>query len=430
MNSQQFLKDKKILLTSFSYALFGGAELNAVELADQLKDFGAKPFFFSYDIDGPLANYINKKFKKSIITDGVYHLAESESPKDMQNTQLNIGDYDYIWIGGNTIPISIIKQINTAKILPKFIFIHMSSLIAFPLDAPLMPSFEKKIASRILSVGERTTQDNIYRILGNNIPLYEWNNPVPKGFRNLKKRSGKLKRIAVISSNYPTDEVMNIKKQIEKASINIDYIGRYNHNDQIVDENIYDKYDLIVGIGKNVRYSLVSGVPIYIYGRHGGCGYLGEKDFDESSDTNFSGRGHGKKTSDQIAEEIINGYQKALQFHEKYRDKFMKEFSIDVVAERLFRDLEKEKPKKVKFSEEYINWLVSMQINLLQRLQISGQVRNMEARVSYLNNQLNSCTSELNDVYRSNSWLITKPMRMVSGVAKRKVLSTRKISKS
>ena len=152
LGNQRFLEGKKVLITGYSFASFGGAELNAVELAEQLVEFGAIPHFFSYDTNGPLVEYIEKKFNTTVISDNVNQLAESENPDILGNVQLDIDDYNYIWVGANVVPISILKQINKAKKLPKFIFIHMSSLVAFAMDAPLMPEFEKIIASQILSI--------------------------------------------------------------------------------------------------------------------------------------------------------------------------------------------------------------------------------------------------------------------------------------
>lgn len=392
-----FLNGKKILLTSFSYALFGGAELNPVELAEELSRFGAKVYFFSYDIDGPLTEYINKKFKTKVLTDTAYYLAESVD--ELNSIQFDISDYDYIWVGANVIPISIIRQINTAKKMPKFIFIHMSALPAYPLDAPLLPEFEKKIASRILSIGEKTSTNCIFRILGKNIPLGGWKNPVPRDFKLLKSRDGKLRNIAVISSSHPSEEIINIKSLIKKYAINIDYIGRFNDNVQVVDANFYDKYDLIIGIGKNARYSLVSGVPIYVYGRFGGSGYVNEENYNINDSNNFSGRGFDKKTSQQITKEIVNGYEHALEYHSKNRERFINDFSIDIVSEKLFRELEKESSKKVKFSEEYINWLVSMQINFMQRLQTSSDVRNLHSHIRQLESDLMSSNAESGNIH-------------------------------
>lgn len=368
--------------------MFGGAELNPVELAEQLVKFGATVHFFSYDYSGPLAHHMKIKFNTEIYTDDVHHLTATDD--QLQVTEFDINEFDYIWVGGNTLPISIIRQINTAKKLPKFLFIHMSPLVGLPLDAPLLPTFEKAVASRVLTISDNTTKDCIYRILGKEIPLGYWDNPTPADFRTLRPRSGELKRVAVISSSHPTDEVLRAVDELRGQGIIVDLIGRFNDNMQVVDADFYDKYDAIIGVGKNVKYSLVSGVPVYIYGRFGGPGYLSMDNLSIADEYNFSGRGFSSKTTRQIAQEIIEGYSGALAFHKARRQESINAYSIDVVAKRLFTELEKEQPKKITFPEEHINWLVSMQINILQRTRYAMAIRDMEARIQQLESQKKS----------------------------------------
>lgn len=419
MSGSKFLKNKRVLITSFSYALFGGAEQNAVELAVQLREYGAIVTFFSYDIDGPLKNHIESQFRTRVLTDEIYYLAEDDTPEQLKNTQLSIEDYDYIWVGGNTIPLSILKQVSKTKILPKFIFVHMSSLLAFPLDAPLLLDFEKKAASRILSIGNETTIRSIHRVLGTDTDVYIWSNPVPKEYKLTSDRQGKLKKAAIISSSHPSEEMLEAKKILENMDIEIDCIGAFNDNVQIVDARLYDNYDLIIGIGKNAKYSLVSGVPIYVYGRFGGPGYLSGEIIDNADETNFSGRGFGKKTPKEIAKEVTRDYKKALEYHRSKRNEFIKKYSIDIVTRDLFTQMEKEYPKKVSFSEEYINWLISMQINIMQRHYATKTVRAQNERIGHLEAELKAISIELNKVYVSRSWYVTRPLRLIAKLFKR-----------
>jgi hypothetical protein len=433
LGKSEFLKGKKILITSFSFAEFGGAALNAVELAEQLVKFGMTPTFFSYDIDGPLKGIIESKFRTTILTDHIKNLAESEDLDEMRLTRLNIEDYDYIWVGGNTIPVSILQQINSSKKIPKFIFIHMSPLIAYPLDAPLMPRLEREIASEILSISEGTTNENLKRILGESIKPYYWRNPVPVEFKGLKKRKGVLRKIAVISSSHPSQEIIGIKPIIEAKGIEVDYVGKFNKNVQVIDAKFYDKYDLIIGIGKDAKYSLVSGVPIYVYGRFGGGGYINNENGEAVAAYNFSGRGFGKKNAKTIAKEVIDGYAEALEFHEANRERFIEEFSIDIATEKLFTLLEKRNNKKVKFEQEYINWLVSTQINIMQRHMRTAWLRRAESRVEELElengvlkddvdtlvSQNKKLQYDIRGIYNSTSWKITQPMRKVNELIKR-----------
>lgn len=434
------LKGRRILITSYSYASFGGAELNAVELSDQLVRFGMIPTFFSYDIEGPLSGYIVEKFKTTVLTDQINKLSESEDEDEMGITKLDINDYDYIWVGGNTIPISILRQINSAKKIPKFIFIHMSPLIGFPLDAPLMPGFEKKIASTILSISEKTTTDNLLRMLGKKTPIGYWRNPVPVGFKSIEKRNGNLQKIAVISSSHPGSEVMGIKHILEQHNIQVDYIGKFNNNVKVVDELFYDEYDLIIGVGKNARYSLVSGVPIYVYGRFGGGGYIDESNLGINNAYNFSGRGFGRKDADVIADEIVAGYHDALSFHEKHRKRFINELSLDNVARELFAKLERQKNVTIKFEESYINWLISMQITLMQKNQSSAHSRNAQVQIGMLKMEIDKQRKEINilretiatkkgeirGIYSSWSWRTTGPLRSINGILRRALTALRK----
>lgn len=437
MLKTDILKGKRILITSWSYATFGGAALNAVELAEQLVKFGMKPTFFSYDIEGPLRDYIEEKFDTKVLTDQVNDLAESDNEEDMGNTKIDINNFDYIWVGGNTLPISVINQINEAKLLPKFIFIHMSSLVAYPLDAPLFPDLEKKIASKILSISPTTTTDCIERIMGKGTPVDYWKNPVPDEFKYVGSPNGKLCKIAVISSSHPSDEIMNIKEILGKKGIEVDYVGRFNNNTKRINADFYGKYDLIIGIGKDARYALVSGIPIYVYGRFGGCGYLDEDNLKTAEAHNLSGRGFSKKDSKTISNEIISGYESALCFHQRNKSRFVEELTISNATSRLFLSLEELENRTATFSEEYVKWLISNQINIMQRMKISHARRHWSRRATELtsdtvlqrkeiqtlrltikklqeeNRYLNKNTSE---VYRSVSWKITRPLRELNKV--------------
>lgn len=437
MASIKSLKGKKILITSWSYASFGGAALNAVELAEKLVEFGMVPTFFSYDIEGPLRDRIESKFNTTVLTDRVHKLADSDSEEDMGNTQLNINDFDYIWVGGNTLPISIINQINSARVLPKFIFIHMSSLISYPLDAPLMPRLEREVASKILSTSARVTTDNIERIIGNGAPVGYWKNPVPDKFKDVPERNGKLRKIAVISSSNPSDEVIEMGPLLEKEGINVEYIGKFNDNEKVVDPDFYNEYDAVVGIGKDARYALVSGVPIYVYGRFGGFGYLND---DNIESANLSGRGHGKKTAGDIAKEIVDGYSDALKFHQANKDRFTKEMTIGGAARDLFAELETLNSVQVKFEEEYINWLVTTQINIMHRVQIAAarrhwkkrastlqedrdmlrsRLESMKSKVDKLQSEKSKLKLQVSEFHNSTSWRITAPFRAANALVKK-----------
>ena len=378
MSKKNVVNGKRILITSWSLANWGGAALNSLELALYLKECGATPVLFSYDIDGPMAEHIIKNLEIEVLTDEISR--KSLDVKSLSSSQISSNDYDYVIVSANIIPIPIIIELEqNKKRRPKFIFLHMSALPAYPLDAPLFDNFEKNIAHRILSISEDTTDNTIKRILGENIKVDYYRNPAPKEFSEIKKTPTSLRRIAIISSSEPSEEVIEAGRSLTTRGLRVDYIGRFAGNERNVNSKFYEEYDLIIGIGKNVQYSMVSGIPIYVYGKFGGSGYLEESNIDKNKANNYSGRGFYKKTSENIEKEIINGYRNALSYHTEKRTEWIGEYSIDRVVNSLFKELDSEKIKEIDFHKDYINWMISQQVLVCQSIDAS-KVSNLYAK--------------------------------------------------
>lgn len=418
-----YYNKKRVLITSWSLADWGGAAINSVELAVYLKSCGAMVTLFSYDIEGPLADYVKNDLSIEVLTDKVERIVTDD--KDLSNVKMCIDDYDFIIVTANIIPIPILRQVNNTKLLPKFIFIHMSAMPSYPLDAPLLYQLERKLASAILSISDDVTTRTIHRILGDKDNILEYPNPVPDEFVDLAEREGSLKRVAVISSSHPSDEVMNIKDKLERQSIKVDYIGKYAGKEVKVDASFYDKYDLIVGIGKNVQYSLVSGVPIYVYGKFGGSGYLTKNNLIINKSNNFSGRGFSVKTSDEIVDEIVKRYSKALTFHKMHRSAWIKNYSIGEVIRGVFSYLEeKDANPGSMFEQEDVNWLISIQVLLYQFLEGHRARANLGKQLDKKNLEtiaLNAEVERLKKAAADEGDNLRVSVRRVIGIVRRRV---------
>jgi hypothetical protein len=128
-----------------------------------------------------------------------------------------------------------------------------------------------------------------------------------------------------------------------RSEINIVFAGSGGDKYELVTPKALLKYDAVITIGKTVQYCLACGVPVYVYDKSGGCGYLNKKNFTKNRLVNFSGRGNKKKTSEQIFSEIINGYDDARKYQESVRDEMIQEFNLANYIEKLFIDESKEK---------------------------------------------------------------------------------------
>jgi hypothetical protein len=68
----------------------------------------------------------------------------------------------------------------------------------------------------------------------------------------------------------------------------IDAIG--SEKPAITSAELLDHYDCVISIGKTVQYCLVQGIPVFLYDRFGGPGYLNESNYELAEYYNFSGR--------------------------------------------------------------------------------------------------------------------------------------------
>jgi hypothetical protein len=72
---------------------------------------------------------------------------------------------------------------------------------------------------------------------------------------------------------------------------------------------------MVVTIGKTVQYGLACGVPVYVYDKFGGPGYLDRTNFAAAKRCNFSGRCCRRKLEPaQIGAEIVEAYNDARAF--------------------------------------------------------------------------------------------------------------------
>ncbi len=436
---------KRALITAWSLNERGGAGLNCFELAEELKNQGIMTDFFTYQKNiGPLSRHIESLGYK-IYTDRFDDL----KPEDEQRyLPIDIEDYDYMLFVANVVPISILRQLNSKPVLPKIITLYMSELVGRPTDAPLSGVLNAKLADLNLTISNKAKQDIMYRILDESVPVDLYRNPAPVEFSIIKKRSGNLERVAVIHSSGTGGELIDACKILEHKGIRVDYIGSQFNNVKEVNAEFYDKYDLVIGIGKNVQYSLVSGVPVYIYGRFGGPGYLGKalyhRIIDEGRADNFSGREYGGfRSADEIAQEILTGYSRAYKFHQDGRRDFIEEYSIDKVVGRIIENVDALTPKKSQLTQKEINWLVSFQILIESHWHdresrakdmevMKSEVDRMKSEVDRLKDELKQENENFKkERARANEMLtVRRSARLLAGNIKRRITHNLKRKKT
>lgn len=339
---------KRFLITHIWLRGFGGAEINILELSKYLSENGAKVDVFTFIAGEPLLSKFKDLKNTEIITDFEH--------------DFKVEDYDYVISAQNILPNSIIRGLaKKRKKTPKFMFLHMSSLVEMPLEQPIIYGLEEKISSASLAISDKIIERNLSRFFENIPGPIIYPNPSPVEYSSLEMKKRDRVKIILSISNHPPEEIRKLKDILPKKGVQIDYIGVWSDRYELVDANLLKKYDAIIGIGKNAQYCLTAGIPVYVYDHYCGPGYLNENNYDAARNFHFSGRElEGvSKTAEEIANEIIEGYEKSFEFQSVNRDKFINQFSIDKIFPEIIERISDNK-KDIIFDEKYVEYVIAM----------------------------------------------------------------------
>lgn len=411
-------KNKHFLLTHIWLRGFGGAEINILELATYLSKNGAKIDVFTFLTNEPLISKFENLNNVKVVDDFEY--------------DFKIEDYDYIISAQNIIPNSIIRGLSKKrKKTPKFMFLHMSSLFDMALEQPFIHDLEAKISSASLPVSDKVVERNLSRFFEKIPNLNIYPNPSPEEYSKISPVKVKKIRKVLSISNHPPDEIKGLEKVFKDQGIEIDFIGVWTNRYELITPEIFSKYDVIIGIGKNAQYCLVAGIPVYVYDHYNGAGYLNRSNYKKARNFHFSGRElEGvSKTTEQIANEIINEYSETFDFQAENRHKFIEDFSIDRIIPRILKSVDDQPEREILFDESYVNYVIAMNVllkyNVAQKDNDAIEYRKMRdaeietnkgliKRISESEHRISMLESEVDNYRNSTIWRIAKLLRKIS----------------
>lgn len=322
-----------------------GSTIVTLELADFLQKNGAKVDIFTLTLQDPAKSlFLNRGLKVTAVQD---------------NPTYRLDDYDYIWIHSQVLPPSIIEDLGRKhSTYPAFIFLHMSSMDWIPDEHPYIYLLEERLSSLSLYICEEVRDSNVNYFYTE--PPYDFfRNPAPDEFLSIstERSESNLKKMLLVS-NYAPNELKDACKILAKKGVTIDTLGEGSDRYELLSPSILEKYDGVITIAKTAQYCLVGNIPVYIYGKFGGAGWLNAKNYNKAKKTNFCGsEGFFKKTAKDIASEILNGFENGKSFQDSHLEEFQKEFSL---KERLPGILSKAEPKELEaFDRQYIEMLKS-----------------------------------------------------------------------
>lgn len=159
-----------------------------------------------------------------------------------------------------------------------------------------------------------------------------------------------LKRVLYVS-NHQTPEVMAALKVLRaKYGINTLHIGEGGDKQIRVTPHIINSADVVITMAKTAQYALLSRKPLYVYDYHwGGPGYLDADNFQDASNHNFSGSySPKKKSSEQIAKEIVGKYESAWVFSASLESSVLMPYRLEKTLQRIYQLYEQAEPNEQK----------------------------------------------------------------------------------
>jgi hypothetical protein len=228
---------------------FGGSELVALELAEELQARGHDVIIYTH----LLADPIRSEIKLPVVT---------QRP--------DLSSFDVIWSHHN------MTHGHTPRPSQRMIFNHMSSYVdlEFPQDA----RWEESVADRIFA-NSPETQKRMMELGLTSCEIYP--NPAPASYQLTEDG-----RYGLFVSNH---RPLTLKLLAPTLGCPNKFIGEADRFQRVTPELIAGAH-FIVTNGKTVQYALRAGKPVFLFDHMGGPGWLNSENIEKAAWHNFSGR--------------------------------------------------------------------------------------------------------------------------------------------
>lgn len=363
MMAAERMQGKRVLITQSSLERIGGSEVQALELASYLQGAGCAVTVYTWIADGPV---------RSLFAESGISIITSDMP---ESADLRMVDFDLVWVQHEVLPQAFYRQLGGLGEgrRPRMVFSHMSPYREVHLEQPYTYELENRLADRIVfnSQGTLEAQQGYFPKGDSRLAVYP--NPAPMDF--VERRHSirpELGRILIVSNHTPV-ELLQAVDSLKARGIEVDRLGDVVEDAcSLTTPDLLDRYDCVVTIGKTVQYCLVQGIPVFIYDRFGGPGYLTADNYEQTARFNFSGRMEGGSPSlveeinrhnrssldgPTLADRILEGYKAACDFQTARRKDFIRRFAIDEAVKRVVDDMTPCTEPLVGMDEGYVGYL-------------------------------------------------------------------------
>ena len=328
------LSGKRVLIAQPFLHAFGGSELIALELAEALRSVGCSVDVVSWSV----SDAWRERFRDVADAEVFEHDTDSFAAR------LVSAPPHLVWSHQGFIPERLVREPGSTR----FVFAHLSSF--HPYESPFSPELELSLADHIYIVSPEAAEE-----LVDDGPLRGADpervsilrNPAPEEFHawpgsGLREADAELGNLLVVSNHFP-EEVKQAIAELRDRGVLVKAVGVNQPGVDSAPERItaelLSQFDAVLSIGKTVQYALAMGIPVYCYDHFGGPGWIGQQTQRLAESKNYSGRGFDAKTSESIAEELVQGFSEAAAFTTSTRGEWRLRYSYAGVLQQLAKVL-------------------------------------------------------------------------------------------
>lgn len=299
----------KALLASNHLLYFSGSEIVLLEAAEYLQRNDFDVSVFAHVTSPPLREEFDKLAVQWI-----------NDP-----TTTNALDFDFIWHQHRTLPLFQFEESESSQERTLIIGARLSPFEPFEAPGGIVEEGLQDLT--VVNSDETAQAMSSFGIEAEKIRIFH--NAAPVAFHGNHRQISGLQNILVISNHAPAELLSGLQILKDGCLLKVEHIGLGGNPRRITPE-VVQSADLVVTIGKSVQYALMGGIPVYCYDHFAGPGYIVEPIYDQARARNFSGRGwNDRKSPEKIAQEILSGFQEALNFAATVREKEQQRFSLD-----------------------------------------------------------------------------------------------------
>ena len=301
-----------ILLCNDHLNRYAGSEIHCLELAEHLKDQGHNVQLATFHTRQLMGDEFRQRQIEIVAftADGVNR------------------DWDVIW----THQVTCFTEIHVRRRLRARRHIHGLLSSVLPADRVPIPAGASppEPGFRLLA-NAPLTRDAAAASLPADIL---WNLAPERWCRAPSRRRDRLENIIVVS-NHPPEEVRELKAVAERKGLGFRIIGR-NDEVALVTPELLATASAVISIGKTVHYCLAAGIPVFVYDRFGGPGWLTTTNIEAAEYAIYSGKcTRTQLTAQALFGAVTNGFADACRFQLARREWAAQRYGVGPQLARL-----------------------------------------------------------------------------------------------